>query len=107
MAEMPAFDWICNRLERDTSLDLLEARGTLRLALRAAGLEAGSARLEQMTAVLQSELVTELAVRGVEDPEDVCARLAAGLEGQVAGLVAGAGAAEPLETMFERLGESF
>ena len=106
MADTPAFDWICNRLERDTSLELLEARGTLRLALRAAGLEAGSARLEQMTAVLQSELVTELAVRGVEAPEDVCARLAAGLEGQLVGL-AGAGAAEPLEMMFERLGESF
>ena len=82
MADGAAFDWICNRLERDTSLDRRESRGTLRLALRAAGLDAHSAMPDQLMVVAQNELVAELSARGIDDAEDLCARLAAGLESE-------------------------
>ena len=48
MADAAVFDWICNRLEQDTSLDRLESRGTVRLALKSAGLDARSVTPEQM-----------------------------------------------------------
>jgi hypothetical protein len=104
MSDIAAFDWVCCRLERDTSLNRLESRGTLRVALGAAGLEARSATLEQMSGVIQNQLVVELATRGIDDPEDVCARLAAGLEGEAAHFASGAAA--PLrDAGFGRPGE--
>ncbi len=105
MADAPAFDWVCTRLEQDTSLDRLESRGTIRLALKAAGLEARSVTPEQMTVVLQKVLGPELATRGVGDAEDVCSRLAAGLEGEAAHLASG-GEAETPDAVFSRLGGS-
>ncbi len=104
MADAPAFDWICTRLEQDTALDRLESRGTIRLALRASGLEARSVTPGQMTVVIQRMLVDELTSRGVEDAEDVCDRLAASLEGEVANLASG-DAAETPDAVFSRLGE--
>ncbi len=104
MADETAFDWICSRLERDTSLDRLESRGTLRLALRAAGLEADLATPAQLGVIVQNELVAELGARGVDDAEDLCARLAAGLESNAAQLaMTSAGAL--LDTASDRLGD--
>ena len=40
MANSTAFEWLCEQLETHTSLDRLEARGTVRLTLKEAGLEA-------------------------------------------------------------------
>ena len=105
MADAPAFDWTCTRLERDTSLDRLESRGTVRLTLRAAGLEASSVTPEQMAVVIVKVLVAELETRGVDDAEEVCARLAAGLERE-AGSLASGDAAETPDAVFSRLGGS-
>ncbi len=104
MADAPVFDWTCTRLEQDTSLDRLESRGTVRLALKAAGLEARSVLPAQMTVVIQKVLVDELSTRGIDDAEDVCGRLAAGLEGEAANLAIG-DAAETPDAVFSRLGE--
>jgi hypothetical protein len=44
MAESKAFDFVCSELERRTSMTRLEARGTVRIALKDAGLAADTVR---------------------------------------------------------------
>jgi len=102
MASASVFDWVCERLEETTSLDRLEARGTLRLALKGAGLEARSATREQMRVVLSRVLPGELASRGVEDGEGVCARLAGMLDG--AAVEEPTAATDTPDAVFARLG---
>lgn len=79
MADSPAFDWVCSELERRTTLDRLEARGTVRLALKQAGLESRSVTAEQVQVVIQKVLPAELRSRGVEGDASVCEALAAGV----------------------------
>ncbi len=101
MADATAFDWICAELEAHSSLDRLEARGTVRLALKDAGLEARTVTADQMKVVAERVLPKELAARGVQDPERVCAELIPGL----AQLDAGPGVETP-DAVFARLGDS-
>jgi hypothetical protein len=79
MAEARSFTHVCELLERLTRLDRLEARGTVRLALKGAGFEAASVSREQMAVVVEKILPGELGSRGVESPEAVCAELRASL----------------------------
>lgn len=104
MADAAAFDWICTRLEQDTSLDRLEARGTVRLALRSAGLEARSVTPDQMKVVIEKVLADELTTRGITDAAGICSGLATGLAGEAAGLASNA--AETPDAVFSRLGGS-
>jgi len=80
MADSHAFEWTCAELERASSLDKLEARGTVRLALKQAGLEARSATASQMVVVVEKVLPGELQTRGIDGADGVCAGLAAGLK---------------------------
>ncbi len=66
------FDLAAERLEQRTSLDRLEARGTLRLALKQAGLEPQSLTLEQLEVVFERILPGELQNRGVDDAAALC-----------------------------------
>ncbi len=100
MAGTSAFDWVCGELETRSSLDRLEARGTVRLALREAGLDAASVTPEQMGVVLEKLLVGELEVRGLANAADLCRSLADGLS--AAALSAPAGGDTP-EAIFRRL----
>ncbi|MCG8588416.1 MAG: hypothetical protein MJE66_03925 [Proteobacteria bacterium] len=93
------FDGICAAVEGRTSFDRLEARGTMRLALKAAGLEPASLTKDQLRVVLERVLPDELTSRGVEDAASVCAAL---LE-DLAGLAEGQHAESP-EDVFQRLG---
>lgn len=102
MAGASVFDWVCERLEEATSLDRLEARGTLRLALKSAGLEARGATRDQMRVVLSRLLPGELASRGVEDGEGVCTRLAQGLDS--APVEEPSSSADTPDAVFARLG---
>jgi len=79
MADSTAFEFACSELERATSLDRLEARGTVRLALKETGLEAQSVTPGQMATVMTKVLPKELATRGVERGEPTCAAIAAAL----------------------------
>ena len=79
MADSPAFAWVCSELENRTSLDRLEARGTVRLALKQAGLESRSVTAEQVRVVIEKVLPAELRSRGVEGDASVCEALAAGV----------------------------
>jgi hypothetical protein len=80
MAASRTFEWVCAELESASSLNALEARGTVRLALKQAGLEANHVTPEQMTVVTERILPGELRSRGLEDSDEVCEALASGLK---------------------------
>lgn len=101
MADSAAFELICTTLERRTELDRLQARGTVRLALREAGLDARAATVEQMRVVVDRVLPRELEARGVADADGLCADLVVGLDD-----VVDEAPAETPETVFQRLGGS-
>jgi len=61
------FDCAAGLFENRTGLDRLEARGTLRLVLKDAGLDAGSLDVEQLRALFAKRMPAELAKRGVDD----------------------------------------
>jgi hypothetical protein len=98
------FDFVAEALESRAGLAKLEARGTIRLALKESGLDARSVTASQMAVVLAKVLPKELEVRGVEDAATLCAdvaqSLAAGREHDDARAV------ESPEAIFRRLAES-
>jgi hypothetical protein len=101
MADSAVFEWVAAALERATSFDSLQARGTVRLALRKAGLEAGAVDLEGMSAVLARVMPRELTLRKIPDAEALCARLARELSGS--NLAAPASGQPSPEDVFKRL----
>lgn len=99
MADSQAFDYVCGQLEQRTSLDRLAARGTVRIALKQAGLEARTVTPDQMAVVLQRILPGELASRGIDGGDVLCRTIGSGL----ATLAPGA-AVETPDAVFQRLG---
>jgi len=99
MADGRAFDHVCAELESTTSLDRLAARGTVRLALKGAGLDPAKTTADQMRVVVQRVLPGELATRGVSDTEAVCKAIFESL----GAIQDGIGGESP-EAVFERLG---
>jgi hypothetical protein len=77
VANERVFDWACDELERESSLNRLEARGTVRLTLRQAGLEPKSVTPEQIAVVFEKLLPQELDARGIENAQTLCLRVAA------------------------------
>lgn len=103
MAAPSLFDAVAEALQARTSLDALAARGTLRLALKSAGLDPRSLTAEQMRVVLARVLPGELETRGVEGAQGVCEGLGAVVaEAEAQG--AGARADSP-EEVFRRMRE--
>ena len=99
MAGSTAFEAASACLEQSSSLTNLEARGTIRLALKEAGFEAKTATARVLTAVVQRVLPAELRSRRIADPDAICARIALALAG-----LASEPDAETAEAVFERLG---
>lgn len=99
MADSAVFECVCAVLERSSSLDRLEARGTVRLALKKAGLEASSVTTSQMTVVLEKVLPAELESRGVGDVDSLLRQAVSAL----ASIESGARHDTP-ESVFARLG---
>ena len=66
------FDLAAKHLETRTDLDLLEARGTLRLALDKSGVEPRTLTLQELQTVFQKILPQELELRGIREVESVC-----------------------------------
>jgi hypothetical protein len=97
------FDAVARELEARTHLDALAARGTLRLALKEAGLEPRTVTGKQMVVAIVRLLPRELQSRGVEEPEAVCQALVGALRNAVAPQAA----AEPEgpEAVFRRMRE--
>jgi len=98
------FDLAAEKLEIHSDLDKLEARGTLRLALKASGLDASALTTTQLEVVLEKVMPGELERRGVWNPQKVCEAVATDVK-------AGLGDADPAsmseaEAVFRRLGGS-
>jgi len=68
------FDLAAERLEHHTILGRLEARGTLRLALKEAGLDPKSLAARELSVVFDKLMVTELQRRGVREAAEACQR---------------------------------
>jgi len=100
MAESAAFAWLCSELELRSSLDRLEARGTVRIALKQAGLDHKSVTPEQMRVVVEKLLPGELKARSIDD-DALCGALASGLRSVDAGPDRGP---EAPDEVFRRLG---
>jgi hypothetical protein len=102
MAESAAFEAACTCLEQNGALDRLAARGTIRIALKQAGLEPKTVTASQLGVVLEKLLPTELASRGIPAPGELCARIGKAL----AGIDAGAARTDSPEAIFARLAGS-
>lgn len=96
------FEFIASRLQAQTDLDQLEARGTVRIALKEAGLDPRNVSVDQASVMLERTLPRELVARGVNDAEGLCRGLVAGLSG----FAGDTGAGESPEDVFRRLGGS-
>ncbi len=66
------FDLAAERLEHHTGLDRLEARGTLRIVLKIAGLTAKSVTVGALCVVFEKVMPDELEKRGVSDASVAC-----------------------------------
>jgi len=99
MADSAAFERASEELENRTSLDRLEARGTIRLLLKEAGLDAKRVRSLELRKVAEKLLAKELENRGVSDPAAAVAAIVAALVG-----VHDGAESESPEDVFARLG---
>lgn len=101
MSDVSVFEWTCEALEQATTLERLEARGTVRIALKAAGLTANNVTVGQMKIVLDRVLPAELTARGIADAVSTCGRMKTRLAAQNMGA---ASAGDSPESVFARLG---
>ena len=96
------FEFVAAKVEERTDLDKLEARGTVRIALKEAGLDPRSVTVEQMAVMLEKTLPKELETRGVTGAAELCRGLVAALKGFSA--TAPRSSHESPEDVFRRLG---
>ena len=101
MSDAAAFDWACSELEGSTSLDRLEARGTIRIALKQSGLDVRAVTPDQMKVVIERLLPGELTARGVANGDSICSAMVESLERQD---LASAMPSQSPDEIFRRLG---
>ena len=99
MSESAVFERTCSELAQATSFDNLSARGTVRLALKSAGLDPREVTSAQMVVVVKRLLPAELKARGVKEPDAVCSAIAT----RIADIAPEADGAS-VEDVFRRLG---
>jgi hypothetical protein len=98
------FEFVAAELQKHSDLENLEARGTIRLALKSSGLTAQEVTPEQMVIIIDQVMPRDLRVRGVESPEGVCGALSQAVKGFEAENDESAGASP--EDVFRRLSRS-
>ena len=76
MAGSPVFEWACALLENNTTMNRMQARGTLRLVLGNAGLDSGTVTAGQMRVVANKLLAKELRSRAIANADQLCASMA-------------------------------
>ena len=77
------FDWVAQAVETETTLSRLEARGTLRLALKAAGVAPERATRREFEVVLKAVAPKHLHACSVRDADAVCTRILGALRSAV------------------------
>ncbi len=97
------FDFPAERLEHHASLNRLEARGTLRIALKAAGVDPKNLTGAQLQVVFEKVMPGELKSHGVSDMQDVCAAVLADIA-RDGGTATDAGVTSP-DDIFSRLAD--
>lgn len=97
----PAFEFVCERLEQIAKLSRIEARGTVRLALREVGKNPAYVAPSDMATIVVRVLPRMLQTRGVKDPQQICNEI--GTQLNRAKLASGATYLDPAE-VFARLG---
>ena len=95
------FDFVADAVEQKTELAKLEARGTLRLALKESGFDADSITAHDMSVVLKRVMPKELTSRGIDDAESICESLSTSLR-EFKEAVEEQGSSSP-ESIFARL----
>jgi hypothetical protein len=95
----PVFEWVAQQLEEATALSRLEARGTVRLALREVGLTVTGVARRPMLFVLEKILPGLLRSRNIGGARETCNDLMARLSVAELGNVA-----ESPEEVFARMG---
>ena len=98
------FDIAAERLEESTDMDRLAVRGTLRLALKEAGLDAQNLSVAQLRAVFEKLMPKELEARGVPNVTAVCGVVMDDVTS--AASTADLAAADSPDEIFKRLGGS-
>jgi hypothetical protein len=98
------FDLAAEKLEGGTNMDRLAARGTLRIALKEAGLDAHKLTIPQLRAIFEKLMPKELDARGVSDAVAACGAIIDEITGS-ADAVNIASSASP-DDIFKRLGGS-
>jgi hypothetical protein len=96
------FDLAAEQLESHTDLDRLEARGTLRLAVKEAGLDPKKITLDQLKVVFDKVMPRELQVRGIDAAATTCQTIMESVARQAG--PADAGAQDSVDDIFQRLG---
>ena len=96
------FDIAAESLERHTRLNRLEARGTLRIALKAVGLELHSVTAEHLQVVFDKLMPGELEKRDVSDAAAICRTVME--EIAYTAVQSEADASDDLDEVFGRLG---
>ena len=71
------FDHAADRLESNTHLSRLEARGTLRIALKDAGLDVKNLTLDELSAVFKKIMPKQLEDRGIDSAATTCSAVMA------------------------------
>jgi len=100
MNESAVFESTCEALARATSFDNPSARGTVRHALKSAGLDARQVTSAQMRVVLKHVLPGELRALGIKEPDAVCSTIAE----RIAGIAPIPAQGPSVEDVFRRLG---
>lgn len=97
----PAFEFVCERLETISKISRIEARGTVRLALREVGKNPAYISPQDMQTILTKVLPRMLQSRGLKDAAQICNEVARQLS--QAKLSSGATYLDPAD-VFARLG---
>ena len=102
--EMSLFDLAAQKLEQHTGFSQLESRGTLRIALKAAGLDPRSLTLDELRVVFEKLMPGELEQRGVNDTASACTAVMHTLEN--APIAAAADSPSNPDDIFRRLAKT-